>query len=84
MAGMDDSRFHDDQEVLRARFRMWGLRFYAGAFVALGFLALAHAVRHTETLRLIAKVMAGTAGALAIAMGVLSYSYGVRYRRRRR
>jgi hypothetical protein len=74
----------DGREVLRARFRSWGLRFYAAAFISIGFLFVARLFRHTESLRLIAKIMAGGVGALAVAMGVLSYSYQLRYRRSRR
>jgi len=78
---MDGSDLDGGPEALRARFRRWGLRFYVGAFVSLGFLFVARAVRHTETLRLVAKGIAGGVGAVAVTMGVLSYSYYVRYRR---
>jgi hypothetical protein len=78
---MDNSGFADGLGALRAKARTWGLRFYLGAFVSLGFLFVARAVRHTETLRLIAKAVAGGVGAVAIVMGILSYSYHVRYRR---
>jgi hypothetical protein len=65
----------------RRGFRRWGLRFYAGAFVSLGLFALAHAVRHHETLRIIAKGCAGAVGAIAVACGVIGYSYSVQARR---
>jgi hypothetical protein len=61
--------------------RRWGLRFYAGAFISIGFLFLARAVRHHDTLRVIAKAFAGTVGATAVAFGVISYSYALRQRR---
>src|SRR5437870_8538808 len=62
-------------------FRRWGLRFYAGAFISIGFLFVARAVRHHDMLRVIAKGFAGTVGAIAVAFGVVSYSYAIRQRR---
>jgi hypothetical protein len=56
-------------------FRRWGLRFYAGAFISIGFLFVARAVRHHDVVRVIAKAFAGTVGAIAVVFGVIAYSY---------
>jgi hypothetical protein len=79
-----DVSIGDSGEDLRRKFRAWGLRFYAGAFVTLGLLAVARAVRHDATLRIAFKVLAGSAGAISVAMGVYSSSCHVRWRRYRR
>jgi formate/nitrite transporter FocA (FNT family) len=81
MIGMDDLSPEEDHKDFRARYRTWGLRFYAGAFISIGFLFLARAFRHMATLHLLARIGAGVVGALAVAMGVLAYSYHLRYRR---
>ena len=65
----------------RQLFRRWGLRFYAGAFLSLGLFAVARAVRHHDTLCVIAKGCAGVVGAIAVTCGVIGYAYSVRARR---
>jgi hypothetical protein len=62
-------------------FRRWALRFYAGAFATLALLAVARAVRHHDLLRVTVKGFAATVGAIAVAFGVVGYSYAVRQRR---
>jgi hypothetical protein len=83
-AVLQDSDFVDavaQWRSQRRRFRRWGLRFYAGAFLTLGLFALAHALRHHETWRIVAKGCAGVVGAVAVTCGVISYGYGVRAKR---
>jgi hypothetical protein len=71
----------DEEAYFRRRFRTWGLRFYACAFVGFGFLVLARAARHIEILRIAAKALAVGVGAAAITMGIVSYGCAIRYRR---
>ena len=71
-------------EALWIRFRKWGLRFYAGAFITLGIFAVAYAVRHNDTARIAMKTLAGVVGGISIAMGVFGMSCWIRYARARR
>jgi hypothetical protein len=70
-----------DSSWLWSRFRVWGLRFFVGAGVSLGFLAVAWAFRHNADLRIAAKAGASIAGAVAVACGVVSYGFSFRARR---
>lgn len=68
-------------DELWTRFRTWGLRFYAGAFVTLGLFAVAYAVRHHADLRIAIKTLAGVVGAISVAMGAYGFRCWLRYRR---
>ena len=74
----------DPDEDLWGQWRRWSLRFYAGAFITLGLLAVAYAVRHHTILRIAMKTLAAVVGAVAVAMGVYGFSCWIRYRRARR
>jgi hypothetical protein len=71
-------------ETLWTQWRKWTLRFYAGFLITMGLFAVARAVRHHEILAVAAKTIAGVAGAIAVAMGVIGARYWHRYRRARR
>ena len=71
-------------EYFRAKWRTWGLRFYAAAFITFGLLALQLALRHHATLHLIVWVLICIVGASAMTMGITSYIYAIRFRLVRR
>jgi hypothetical protein len=71
-------------EELWTLYRRWGLRFYAGAFITLGFFAIAYALRHHEVLNIAVKTTAGVVGAVAISTGVIALGYWFRYAQARR
>ena len=84
MTRRDTSLEPGSYDYYRERFRTWGLRFYAGAFITFGLLALQRAVRHHHRFHQLVWVLICIVGGTAIAAGIYAYTYAVRYRLLRR
>ena len=70
----------DPDDDLWGQWRRWTLRFYAGAFITLGLLAVAYAVRHHAILRIAMKTLAAAVGAVPSTPSVVRRTARPHYR----